>query len=260
MNKDSLAHARVIGGGLAGCEAAWQMAERGINVTLNEMRPNRPTEAHVTKQLAELVCSNSFRSDNAENNAVGVLHEEMRRAGSLILRCADAHKVPAGGALAVDREGFAGAVESALEDHDNIKVRREEVGELPGAEDGPVLVASGPLTSASLGASILQRSGTEALAFFDAIAPVIYKDSIDFDIAWMQSRYDKEGPGGDATAYINCPLDAAQYESLIDGLVGADALFRGLPADRGDGRARARDAALRSAQASRPDQSALARN
>ena len=222
MNKDSLAHARVIGGGLAGCEAAWQMAERSINVTLNEMRPNRPTEAHVTKQLAELVCSNSFRSDNAENNAVGVLHEEMRRAGSLILRCADAHKVPAGGALAVDREGFAGAVESALEDHDNIEVRREEVGELPGAEDGPVLVASGPLTSASLGASILQRSGTEALAFFDAIAPVIYKDSIDFDIAWMQSRYDKEGPGGDATAYINCPLDAAQYESLIDGLVGAE--------------------------------------
>ena len=222
MNNDSLARARVIGGGLAGCEAAWQMAERGVHVTLHEMRPNQPTEAHLTEQLAELVCSNSFRSDNAENNAVGVLHEEMRRAGSLILRSADAHKVPAGGALAVDREGFAGAVESALEGHEKIETRREEVGELPDADAGPVLVASGPLTSASLGASILERSGSQALAFFDAIAPVIYKDSIDFDIAWMQSRYDKEGPGGDAAAYINCPLDAAQYEAFIDALVSAE--------------------------------------
>ena len=222
MNNDSLVRARVIGGGLAGCEAAWQMAERGINVTLHEMRPSQPTEAHITEQLAELVCSNSFRSDNAENNAVGVLHEEMRRAGSLILRSADAHKVPAGGALAVDREGFAGAVESALKAHEKIEIRREEVRELPDADGGPVLVASGPLTSASLGNSILERSGEQALAFFDAIAPVIYKDSIDFDIAWMQSRYDKEGPGGDAAAYINCPLDTAQYEAFIDALISAE--------------------------------------
>ena len=222
MNKKSLTSARVIGGGLAGCEAAWQMAERGVSVTLHEMRPIRPTEAHITEQLAELVCSNSFRSDNAENNAVGLLHEEMRRAGSLILRAADAHKLPAGGALAVDREEFAGAVESALASHDNIEIRREEISALPDADAGPVLVASGPLTSASLGASILEHSGEQALAFFDAIAPVIYKDSIDFDVAWMQSRYDKEGPGGDAAAYINCPLDAAQYEALIDGLVSAE--------------------------------------
>ncbi len=222
MNKISLVRARVIGGGLAGCEAAWQMAEHGINVILHEMRPSQPTEAHISEQLAELVCSNSFRSDNAENNAVGVLHEEMRRAGSLILRSADAHKVPAGGALAVDRKGFAGAVERALEAHEKIEIRREEVRELPDVDAGPVLVASGPLTSASLGASILERSGTQALAFFDAIAPVIYKDSIDFNIAWMQSRYDKEGPGGDAAAYINCPLDGAQYEAFIDALVSAE--------------------------------------
>ena len=222
MKNDSMTRISVIGGGLAGCEAAWQMAERGLAVTLYEMRPIRPTEAHITEQLAELVCSNSFRSDNAENNAVGLLHEEMRRAGSIILRAADVHKVPAGGALAVDREGFAGEVERALEAHANITIQREEINELPGADAGPVLVASGPLTSANLGASILERSGEDSLAFFDAIAPVLYKDSIDFDIAWMQSRYDKEGPGGDAAAYINCPLDAAQYEALIEGLVNAE--------------------------------------
>jgi methylenetetrahydrofolate--tRNA-(uracil-5-)-methyltransferase len=216
--------ARVIGGGLAGCEAAWQMAERGLAVTLHEMRPTRRTEAHLTDQLAELVCSNSLRSDDAQNNAVGLLHEEMRRAGSLILRPPDAHKVPAGGALAVDREGFAGAVESALAGHDNISVSREEVLELPDADAGPVVVASGPLTSPALGASIVARTSEAALAFFDAIAPVIHKDSIDFDIAWMQSRYDKEGPGDDAAAYINCPLDAAQYEAFIDALVTAECM------------------------------------
>lgn len=222
MTTEISARAQVIGGGLAGCEAAWQMAERGLSVILYEMRPTRPTEAHITEQLAELVCSNSFRSDNAENNAVGLLHEEMRRAGSLILSAADAHKVPAGGALAVDREGFADAVEDALKGHQNIEIRREEIDRLPDADAGPVVVASGPLTSLALSAAILERSGQQALAFFDAIAPVIYKDSIDFDIAWMQSRYDKEGPGGDAAAYINCPLDAAQYEALIDGLLNAE--------------------------------------
>jgi methylenetetrahydrofolate--tRNA-(uracil-5-)-methyltransferase len=222
MTVDLSAPVRVIGGGLAGCEAAWQIAERGIPVALYEMRPERRTEAHVTGNLAELVCSNSFRSDNWETNAVGLLHEEMRRAGSLILGAADAHKVPAGGALAVDREGFAGAVEAALEGHQNVEIRRQEILELPGADAGPVLVASGPLTSASLGAAILERSGVHALAFFDAIAPVIYKDSIDFTTAWMQSRYDKEGPGGDAAAYINCPLDEAQYEAFIDALLAAE--------------------------------------
>ena len=222
MTEDSGARARVIGGGLAGCEAAWQIAERGIPVALFEMRPIRGTEAHVSDTLAELVCSNSFRSDNAENNAVGLLHEEMRRAGSLILGAADAHKVPAGGALAVDRENFAGAVQAALEGHEYVHIRREEISDLPDADSGPVVVATGPLTSPGLGQSILARSGEQALAFFDAIAPVIYKDSIDFDTAWMQSRYDKEGPGGDAAAYVNCPLSQAQYEAFIDALLAAE--------------------------------------
>ncbi len=222
MTEQSFARVRVIGGGLAGCEAAWQIAERGIPVALYEMRPGRGTEAHVTDNLAELVCSNSFRSDNWESNAIGLLHEEMRRAGSLILSAADAHKVPAGGALAVDREGFAGAVQAALEGHENVQIRRQEIRDLPGGDAGPVLVATGPLTSPGLGASILARSGEQALAFFDAIAPVIYKDSIDFTTAWMQSRYDKEGPGGDAAAYINCPLSREQYEAFIDALLAAE--------------------------------------
>ena len=222
MSKELSARVRVIGGGLAGCEAAWQIAERGIPVALFEMRPIRGTEAHVSDTLAELVCSNSFRSDNAETNAVGLLHEEMRRAGSLILSAADAHKVPAGGALAVDRENFAGAVQAALEGHEYVRIRREEISDLPDGDAGPVVVATGPLTSPGLGQSILARSGEQALAFFDAIAPVIYKDSIDFDTAWMQSRYDKEGPGGDAAAYVNCPLSQAQYEAFIDALLAAE--------------------------------------
>ena len=222
MSDESSARARVIGGGLAGCEAAWQIARRGIPVTLHEMRPERGTEAHVSDRLAELVCSNSFRSDNVESNAVGLLHEEMRRADSLILQSADTHQVPAGGALAVDREGFAGAVQAALEQEPLVDIRRGEVDGLPGADTGPVLVATGPLTSPGLSQSILALTGEEALAFFDAIAPVIHKDSIDFDIAWMQSRYDKEGPSGDAAAYVNCPLDRAQYESLMDALLAAE--------------------------------------
>ena len=222
MNNNGTAPVRVIGGGLAGCEAAWQLAERGLSVALYEMRPARGTEAHVGDGLAELVCSNSFRSDNWESNAVGLLHEEMRRAGSLILRAADAHKVPAGGALAVDRENFSAAVEAALASHEYVEIRREEVHDLPGSDAGPVIVATGPLTSPGLGAAILALSGEQSLAFFDAIAPVIYKDSIDFSTAWMQSRYDKEGPGGDAAAYVNCPLDAEQYEAFIDDLLAAE--------------------------------------
>ncbi len=222
MNGEISAPMRVIGGGLAGCEAAWQIARHGIPVTLYEMRPKRGTDAHVSDQLAELVCSNSFRSDNVANNAVGLLHEEMRRAGSLILQSADTHQVPAGGALAVDRKGFAEAVQAALVAEPLVEIRREEVKGLPDAHAGPVLVATGPLTSPTLGASILALTGEKALAFFDAIAPVIYKESIDFGIAWMQSRYDKEGPSGDAAAYINCPLDRVQYEALIDALLAAE--------------------------------------
>ncbi|MDP7344492.1 MAG: methylenetetrahydrofolate--tRNA-(uracil(54)-C(5))-methyltransferase (FADH(2)-oxidizing) TrmFO, partial [Alphaproteobacteria bacterium] len=223
MSEQSSAPVRVIGGGLAGCEAAWQIAERGIPVALYEMRPERRTEAHVTGNLAELVCSNSFRSDNWETNAVGLLHEEMRRAGSLILGAADAHKVPAGGALAVDREGFAGAVETALEGHRNVTIRRQEIVELPQADGGPALVASGPLTSASLGASIVERSGVHALAFFDAISPIVHRHSIDFDKAWFQSRYDKaSGPESNGRDYLNCALSHAQYETFIAALLTAE--------------------------------------
>ena len=222
MTEKSSARVRVIGGGLAGCEAAWQLAKCGVQVTLYEMRPKRSTEVHLTKGLAELVCSNSFRSDNWETNAVGLLHEEMRRAGSLILSAADAHKVPAGGALAVDRDNFSGAVEAALVNHKNVEIRREEIHELPDSETSPVVIATGPLTSPALGASILARSGEQSLAFFDAIAPIIHKDSIDFATAWMQSRYDKEGPGGDAAAYVNCPLDKEQYGAFIDALLAAE--------------------------------------
>src|ERR1700761_3595067 len=183
----------IIGGGLAGSEAAWQLASAGVPVVLHEMRPVRGTEAHQTESLAELVCSNSFRSDDAYNNAVGLLHEEMRRAGSLIMRAADAHKLPAGGALAVDRHGFSAAVSHALERHPGITIAREEITALPG--QGQAIIASGPLPSASLGAAIAGATGAEPLAFFDAIAPIVHRESINFDIAWFQSRYDKQGPG-----------------------------------------------------------------
>ena len=206
----------IIGSGLAGSEAAWQAAERGVAVIIHEMRPVRPTEAHATGHSAELVCSNSFRSDDHERNAVGLLHEEMRRCGSLIMRCADAHKVPAGGALAVDRDGYAAAVTAALEAHPNISFQREEVTELP--RDGMTIVATGPLTSEALSASILQFTGTEYLAFFDAIAPIVHRDSIDMTKAWFQSRYDK-GNGHD---YINCPMDKEQYVAFIDALIAGE--------------------------------------
>ena len=215
---------RIIGGGLAGCEAAWQIARRGVPVELWEMRPLRGTEAHVTDRLAELVCSNSFRSDDAESNAVGLLHEEMRRAGSLIMAAADGHKVPAGQALAVDRTGFADAVQQAIEEAPGIRLRRAEAAGLPDAAEGPAIVATGPLTAPALGRAILDATGTRHLAFFDALAPIVHRDSIDFTQAWFQSRYDKAGPGGDRAAYINCPLDGTRYDAFVDALLAADTI------------------------------------
>jgi methylenetetrahydrofolate--tRNA-(uracil-5-)-methyltransferase len=211
----------IVGGGLAGSEAAWQAAQAGIPVILHEMRPVRMTEAHQTKGLAELVCSNSLRSDDWENNAVGLLHEEMRRAGSLIMRAADAHKLPAGGALAVDREGFSAAIEAALEAHARVTIRREEIADPPPDWDN-VIVATGPLTSAALSDHLRALTGEDSLAFFDAIAPIVERDSIDLDIAWFQSRYDKKGPGGGDADYINCPLNEAQYRGFVAALIGGD--------------------------------------
>ena len=205
----------IVGGGLAGSEAAWQAAELGVPVILHEMRPVRATEAHQTSGLAELVCSNSFRSDDALYNAVGVLHEEMRRCGSLVMRMADANRVPAGGALAVDRDGFSKSVEDALEGHSLITIVREEVDGLPPADWKNIIVATGPLTSAPLAQAITGLTGDDGLAFFDAIAPIVHKDSIDFSKAWFQSRYDK----GEGSDYINCPLDDTQYDSFINGLI-----------------------------------------
>jgi methylenetetrahydrofolate--tRNA-(uracil-5-)-methyltransferase len=212
----------IIGGGLAGSEAAWALAEAGLDVVLHEMRPTRGTFAHQTDGLAELVCSNSFRSDDAMNNAVGLLHEEMRRAGSLVMRMADRHKLPAGGALAVDREGFSQAVTEALANHSRVTLAREEIAELPSADQGQVIVATGPLTSESLSASIARVTGQNHLAFFDAIAPIVHRDSIDFDIAWFQSRYDKVGPGGGDADYINLPLNEEQYRGFVAALLAGE--------------------------------------
>ncbi len=209
----------VIGGGLAGSEAAWQIAQAGLPVVLHEMRPVRPTEAHKTDHFAELVCSNSFRSDDALGNAVGVMHREMRRMGSLIMACADRHQVPAGGALAVDRDGFSAAVTSAIASESRIEVRREVVDGLPPDHWTEVILATGPLTSPGLANAIAAFTGEEHLAFFDAIAPIVYRDSIDFGKAWFQSRYDKVGPGGNGLDYINCPLDHAGYDAFVDALL-----------------------------------------
>ncbi|WP_213772443.1 methylenetetrahydrofolate--tRNA-(uracil(54)-C(5))-methyltransferase (FADH(2)-oxidizing) TrmFO [Bradyrhizobium sp. dw_78] len=209
----------IIGAGLAGSEAAWQAASAGSRVVLHEMRPERMTEAHRTDGLAELVCSNSFRSDDAANNAVGLLHAEMRRLGSLIMRAADANQVPAGGALAVDRDGFSAAVTKALTDHPLIEIDRTEVAGLPPAEWRHVIVATGPLTSAPLAEAIRELTDENALAFFDAIAPIVHKDSIDMSVAWFQSRYDKVGPGGTGADYINCPMTKEQYDAFVDALV-----------------------------------------
>jgi methylenetetrahydrofolate--tRNA-(uracil-5-)-methyltransferase len=212
----------IVGGGLAGSEAAWQAARAGVPAVLHEMRPVRGTEAHLTDALAELVCSNSFRSDDAESNAVGLLHEEMRRCGSLIMRAADAHKVPAGGALAVDRHGFSGAVQAALEAEPLVEIRREEVAGLPPEEWDSVIVATGPLTSPALAEAVRALSGEESLAFFDAIAPIVYRETIDMEKAWFQSRYDKAGPGGDGADYINCPLSKEGYEAFVAALLAGD--------------------------------------
>lgn len=212
----------VIGAGLAGSEAAWQVAKSGVPVVLHEMRPDRMTEAHRTDGLAELVCSNSFRSDDAANNAVGLLHAEMRRLDSLIMRAADANQVPAGGALAVDRDGFSAAVTKTLNDHPLIEIARGEIKGLPPAEWSNVIVATGPLTSAPLADSIRELTDENALAFFDAIAPIVHRESIDMSVAWFQSRYDKVGPGGNGADYINCPMTKEQYDGFVAALISGE--------------------------------------
>ncbi|MGQ7062944.1 MAG: methylenetetrahydrofolate--tRNA-(uracil(54)-C(5))-methyltransferase (FADH(2)-oxidizing) TrmFO [Caulobacterales bacterium] len=212
----------IIGGGMAGSEAAWQAAEAGARVILHEMRPVRRTEAHQTDGLAELVCSNSFRSDDHETNAVGLLHEEMRRANSLIMAMGDVNQVPAGGALAVDREAFSRAVTAKLEAHPNIEIRREEIAGLPPEDWDNVIVATGPLTSPALAEAVHGLTGEGELAFFDAIAPIIFADSIDMDIAWKQSRYDKGETEEDRAAYINCPMNRDQYVAFVEALLAGD--------------------------------------
>ena len=201
----------VVGGGLAGSEAAWQIARIGIPVILYEMRPNRNTEAHLTEGLAELVCSNSFRSDDADYNAVGLLHEEMRRLNSIILKSADINRLPAGGALAVDRNGFSASVQEAIEAEPLITLLRQEITKIKFREHDSVIIATGPLTSAALSQEVIKITGKDNLAFFDAIAPIVYKDSINFDKAWFQSRYDK----GSSADYINCPMDQKQYKIFV---------------------------------------------
>jgi methylenetetrahydrofolate--tRNA-(uracil-5-)-methyltransferase len=212
----------VIGGGLAGSEAAWQIASAGAPVVLHEMRPLRGTEAHKTDGLAELVCSNSFRSDDVETNAVGLLHEEMRRAGSLIMAAGDAHKLPAGGALAVDRDHFSAEVTRRLNAHPLVTIARGEIAGLPPPEWDSVIVATGPLTSPALSAAIQRLTGETELAFFDAIAPIVHLDSIDETVTWRQSRYDKPGPGGTGADYINCPMSKAEYDAFLDALLAAE--------------------------------------
>ncbi len=208
----------VVGGGLTGCEAAWQLATSDIAVVLHEMRPGRMTPAHETGRLCELVCSNSFRSDGAMTSAIGLLHEEMRRLGSLIMRVADAHRVPAGSALAVDRSAFSAAVEAAIIGHPLIEVRREEITVLPPDGCDNLILATGPLTSPALAETLRLLTGEDSLAFFDAIAPVVYRDSIDFSKAWFQSRYDK----GEGSDYINCPLTGSEYDAFVDALLAAE--------------------------------------
>ena len=217
----------VIGAGLAGSEAAWALAQAGVPVVLHEMRPGRMTPAHQTGGFAELVCSNSFRSDDADYNAVGLLHAEMRRLGSLIMAAADLHQVPAGGALAVDRDGFSAEITARLEAHPRIEVVLGEVAGAPPADWDSVIVATGPLTSDALAQAVLELTGEDALAFFDAIAPIVHAETVDMGVAWRQSRYDKAGPGGDAAAYINCPMDRAQYEAFVQDLIdGPKSEFR----------------------------------
>lgn len=220
MNKTSPIH--IVGGGLAGSEAAWQAAQAGVPVIIHEMRPDQPTDAHKTDGLAELVCSNSFRSDDWHNNAVGLLHEEMRRAGSLIMAAGDRNKLPAGGALAVDRAAFSDDVTEKLTAHPLVTIERGEIAGLPPEAWDSVIIATGPLTSPALSSALLEITGEDALAFFDAIAPIIHFDSIDMSKAWMQSRYDKAGPGGTGADYLNCAMDKQQYDVFIDALLAGD--------------------------------------
>lgn len=219
ISQNAVVH--IVGAGLAGSEAAFALAQCGIRVVLHEMRPTTLTPAHQTGWCAELVCSNSFRSDDWEYNAVGLLHAEMRVVGSLILRAADASKVPAGAALAVDREAFARTVTHALHDHPLITTEAGLVSDWPEPGSGHWIFATGPLTAPDLAQAIQSHTRHQALAFFDAIAPIVHRDSINFDIAWMQSRYDKEGPGGDKAAYINCPMNKRQYEDFVAALIHA---------------------------------------
>jgi methylenetetrahydrofolate--tRNA-(uracil-5-)-methyltransferase len=212
----------VIGGGLAGSEAAWQIARAGASVVLHEMRPKRQTPVHRTENLAELVCSNSFRSDDPQTSAIGILHREMRQLDSVIMAAADAHKLPAGGALAVDRNAFSALVTQATLSHPLITIAREEIGALPPEDWDNVIVATGPLTSPALAAAIGRLTGERDLAFFDAIAPVVHRDSIDMEKAWFQSRYDRAGPAGTGADYINCPLTHEEYYAFVGALVRAD--------------------------------------
>jgi len=219
---DTKTTVHVIGGGLAGSEAAWQIARAGVPVIMHEMRPVRTTDAHQTDGLAELVCSNSFRSDDAETSAIGLLHAELRRAGSLIMRAGDANQVPAGGALAVDREGFSRAVSAALAAEPQVTIERHEITALPPQEWGNTIIATGPLTAPGLAQAIQAVTGEEELAFFDAIAPIVHFDTVDMSQAWLQSRYDKSGPGGTGADYINCPMDETQYHAFIDALLAGE--------------------------------------
>ncbi len=220
--KPKIEPVHVVGGGLAGAEAAWQLAQAGVPVVLHEMRPIRGTDAHKTDGLAELVCSNSFRSDEWTTNAVGLLHEEMRRSGSLIMSAADLHKLPAGGALAVDRDAFSAEVTRRLEADPLITIAREEIAGLPPPDWSSVIIATGPLTSPALTDAILKLTGEDSLAFFDAIAPIVHFDSVDLELAWKQSRYDKLGPGGTGADYLNCPMTKDEYEAFIDALLAGD--------------------------------------
>ncbi|HAL75930.1 MAG TPA: FADH(2)-oxidizing methylenetetrahydrofolate--tRNA-(uracil(54)-C(5))-methyltransferase TrmFO [Rhodobacteraceae bacterium] len=210
----------IIGGGMAGSEAAWQAAQMGVNVVIHEMRPQVKTFAHQTADLGEMVCSNSFRSDDHEQNAVGLLHWEMLQAEGVIIQTAYEQRLPAGGALAVDREVFAKSVTRKLKAHPKITIVNKEIDALP--QSGHWIVATGPLTSSALGASLAKTTGRDALAFFDAIAPILYYDSIDMSKAWMQSRYDKGETEAERTAYLNCPMDKSQYERFIDALLEAE--------------------------------------
>ncbi|MCA8868051.1 MAG: methylenetetrahydrofolate--tRNA-(uracil(54)-C(5))-methyltransferase (FADH(2)-oxidizing) TrmFO [Rhodobacteraceae bacterium] len=212
----------IIGGGMAGSEAAWQAISLGVPVILHEMRPRVETFAHKTDHLAEMVCSNSFRSDDDKANAVGLLHWEMRQADSLIMEMADKHALPAGGALAVDRELFAKGVSEKLLSHPLVTLDRAEVADLPGPDLGPVIIATGPLTSEKLSRAILAATGQDSLAFFDAIAPIVHADTVDLTTAWWQSRYDKGDTEEDRNAYLNCPMNRQQYEDFIDALLAAD--------------------------------------